>query len=376
MALFQKRGQWYIDYYAEGRRVRERVGVSKRLAERALTARRGEITQGRFKLQDVKRSPRFEQVAEEYATWARAHLRSWLRQSGTLRRLRAYFDGRTLREITPWLIERYKQERLKATVGGRRAAPTAPAGRWPAGHAAGAPPRPIRPTTINRELACLKRLFNLAMQWGKAESNPVRVVKFFREDGRRERILSAEEITRLLAACGPRLQAIVLLALHTGMRRGEILGLTWEQVDLNRGGITLTRTKSGKVRKVPMNDVVWATLRALPRTGPYVLSGAQRVSDIKSAWRAACRRADLAGARFHDLRHTWASALVAASVDLRIVQDLGGWCSLGMVERYTHPTAEAKRRAVGALTEVFPARDGHQMDTRALRAVAASAVSQ
>lgn len=353
MAIFQKRGKWYIDYYAEGRRIRESAGASRREAARALAARRGEIVQGRFKLAGVKRSPLFEEAAAEYLAWARANLRAWRRQERALARLRHFFAGRRLRDITAWLIERYKQERLKAMVRGR----------------------PIRPTTVNRELACLKRLFTLAIAWGKAESNPVRGVKFFREDGRCERILTPAEIEHLLAACRAPLRPMVVLALHTGMRRGEILGLTWERVEIERGVVTLRRTKSGTERRVPLNADAVEALRGQPRAGAYVFGGEAPYRDNKNGWRSARRRAGLSGVRFHDLRHTWASALVAAGVDLRTVQELGGWCSLAMVERYSHPTPEAKRRAVTALEVAFAARTRHQTDTTAPVAVAARAVS-
>lgn len=353
MALFEKRGQWYIDYYVQGRRLREKVGRSKRRALRALDARRGEIAQGRFHLAEVKRSPRFEEVGAEYLAWARANTRGAGKVAGLLRQLGRAFAGRTLREITPWLIERYKQERRAALVFGR----------------------PIRPTTINRELSCLRRLFSLAVQWGKAESNPVRGVKFFPEDGQCERVLSPEEIERLLTACTAHSRPFVLLALNTGMRRGEILGLTWDRVDLAGGVLTLTHTKNGKVRRVPMNALVRETLRTMPRSGPYVFGGARPYGAIKTGWLAACRRAGLSGVRFHDLRHTAATAMVLGGQDLATVKELLGHSDIALTLRYTHPTPESKRRAVGVLEGLTAARSGHQLDTTAGHAVARRSVS-
>jgi len=116
----------------------------------------------------------------------------------------------------------------------------------------------------------------------------------------------------------------VLLALNTGMRRGEILSLTWDQVDMARGIITLHHTKNGKVRRLPMNGVVRDTLRNLPRNGPYLFGGDRTYYSIKTAWLSAPRRAGLDRFRFHDLRHTWVSYLVESGVDLRTVQELGG----------------------------------------------------
>ena len=343
MALFEKRGQWYIDYYVEGRRVREKIGPSKRLAGRALTARRGEIITGRFRLDDARRSPRFEELAKEYLAWAKANKRAWRRDETHVAHLRRALDGRRLREISPWLVEKYKRERLAAKVK----------------------ERPIRPTTINRELSCLRRMFNLARQWGKAEQNPVRGVKFFPEDGQRERILSPDEIQPLLGACTDAWRPIVLLALNTGMRRGEILGLTWEQVDLSHRVITLTKTKSGKIRRVPMNDLVWEALRKLPRTGPTLFGGDRRCGAIRTTWLAICERAGLSGVRFHDLRHTAATYMVLGGQDLATVKEILGHSTVTLTMRYTHPTPESKRRAVGILAELLAARDGHQADTTA-----------
>ncbi len=343
MGVFQKQGQWYIDYYAQGQRIRERVGLSKRLAERALAARRGEIAQGRFNLQQVRRSPRFEEAAREYLAWAQTNHRSWQWELGAIKHLLASFQGKTLREITPWLVEKYKRERREALVHGR----------------------PIRPPTVNRELACLKRLFTLAIQWGKAESNPVRGVKFFPEDGRRERILTPEEIHRLLAACTDHSRPFVLLALNTGMRRGEILELIWDRVDVEQGVITLTRTKSGKGRRVPLNDLMRDTLRRLPRHGPYVFGGARPFGSIKTAFLAACRRAGITGCRFHDLRHTAATYMVLGGQDLATVQEILGHSTVTLTMRYTHPTPESKRRAVASLEALVAAGTGHQVDTRA-----------
>lgn len=342
MAIMFKGGKWYIDYRVNGRRIRECIGHSKRLAERALAARKGEIVQGRFNFAQRKRSPRLEQAADEYLEWAKQNTRSARSVEVHLLPLKAYFRGKTLRELTPWLIERYKHDRLAAKVHEKA----------------------LRPTTINRELSCLRRCLNLQIKWGKAEDNPVSKVKFFPEDGRRERILSPAEIQKLVETCTEHSRPFVMLALNTGMRLGEILGLTWDQVDLRQGVITLTRTKSGKWRKIPVNDLTRQMFEALPRPGPYVFGGAQPYSAIKTAWLGACKRAGLEGLRFHDLRHTWASYLVESGVDLRTVQELGGWSSLELVERYSHPTPDIKRRAIRVLEGLFTAESGHQVDTK------------
>lgn len=106
----------------------------------------------------------------------------------------------------------------------------------------------------------------------------------------------------------------MLLALDTGMRLGEILGPTWDQVDVSQEVVTLTRTKSGKGRKVPLNALVQQTLGSLPRSGPYVFGGEKPYGAIKTAWLAAFRRAGIESCRFHDIRHTWATYAVLSGV--------------------------------------------------------------
>jgi len=142
MTLFKKRGKWYIDYYYQGRRIRECGGKNKRMAEHALVARKGEIVQGRFKLEAIKPSPRFEEVVKDFLEWSRANRRSWKWDQDRVKPLLRFFYGKTMADITTWLVEKYKRYRLADTVRGR----------------------PLRGATVNRELGCLKMIFNLARE--------------------------------------------------------------------------------------------------------------------------------------------------------------------------------------------------------------------
>jgi integrase len=125
----------------------------------------------------------------------------------------------------------------------------------------------LSPSTINRELACLKTIFAKAIEWGKAESDPARKVKKFREPASRERILTEDEARRLLSSASLELRPILITAIGTGMRRGEILALRWTDLDFVRGLIAITTSKSGKGRTVPMSGAVAAALGAIPRRG-------------------------------------------------------------------------------------------------------------
>jgi len=344
MAVYrdEKTEKWFIDYYFRGKRIRECAGTNKRMADQALSIRKAEILQGKFNIEKLKPSPRFGQFAEDFLEWSQANKRSFVRDQSLVKNLRGAFSGKLLSEITPWLIEKYKKDRQAATVHGRA----------------------IRPATINREVACLKRMFSKAIEWGQTAENPGAKVKLLREDNRMERILTPEEQQRLLAVCTDHSRPFVVTALHTGMRLGEILNLKWEHVDLSRGYLAVEYTKNGKSRKIPMNPTLTATLKAVTKGGPFVFGGEKPYGAIKTSFKAALRRAGISACRFHDLRHTFASSLVAAGVDLVTVKELLGHSEISMTMRYSHPTPENKRRAVNLLAERFEATDGQYLDSK------------
>jgi integrase len=240
--------------------------------------------------------------------------------------LKGVFGSSCLEEIDSLAVERLKVGRLKEGVSKAR---------------------------VNRNLALLKKMFNLAIDWGYAKENPVRRVKLFSEkDNLKERILTEEEEKSLLEAASAHLKPIVKTALHTGMRRGEILGLEWDQVDLGKRMIRVTRTKSGKSRFIPINDLLFEELEILKKTNGLSKNvflnpeGKGPLADVKTAFKAASRRAGIKGLRFHDLRHTFASRLVERGVDIITVKDLLGHHSVVTTQRYTHSNADQKRKAV------------------------------
>jgi integrase len=218
-------------------------------------------------------------------------------------------------------------------------------------------------STTNRYLALLGKMMNLAIDWGLLTQNPVARVKFFSEKANfRETILSLEEEDALLKKCPKRLLPIVQVALNTGMRRGEILGLRWSQVDLAARTIKLSQTKSGKPRVIPINAFLLDILTGQEKKTGYsdfvFLNRATRkpFQDVKRAFNTAATNAGIEGLRFHDLRHTFASRLVAAGVDLITVKDLLGHHSVKVTERYTHTNAEQKKKAIEILQGLHAAR--------------------
>src|SRR3990172_4946069 len=234
-----KKEYWYIDYVLDAKRKWESVGqvgrVSKEHAKKLLALRKTEILQGKFNAPKPKTIPTLSEFAKEYLEFEKGNKKSWDRDMYAVIRLMPFFGNYRLKDISPILIEKYKLER-KQDVSNR---------------------------TVNIELSLLRRMFNLAVSWDKCGSNPVSKVKFFKEAPPKERILALDEEKELPESSPSHLKPVLITALNTGMRYGELLNLTWSDVEFDSGYIHVRQSKSGKSRKIPMNVTVRETLLEL-----------------------------------------------------------------------------------------------------------------
>jgi integrase len=307
--------------------------VAKSVAEEKLAIRRSEIIRGEWKPKKVH-SP-FDKFKEQYLEWSKGNKKpkSSLRDESSLKHLSRFFGGKALSEISSFMVEKYKLTRKEEGA---------------------------KPATINRELGCLRHIFNMAIKWKKAQSNPVREVKFLKEPKEKDRILTEEEEPRLLEAVrtghkAKHLEAIILTALNTGMRKGEILNLKWSNVDFKNGVITVEKTKNDDIRKIPMNQKLTEILEGVKKVSKsdYVFSeNGKPYLDVKTGWWTVLEKAGIENFTFHGLRHTFGSRLGMAGVDLRTIQELMGHKDIKMTMRYSHPTPEHKRKAVETLDQV------------------------
>jgi integrase len=212
--------------------------------------------------------------------------------------------------------------------------------------------------SVNHHLKLLKAVYNRAIRLGNyAGHNPVAAVRLSPENNARNRCLTQEEEARLLDALPGRLRPLVVMALHTGMRRGELRALRWEDVDLANGALRVRRDKAGDGRWVALNRVALEALRTVKReqrvSGPYVFCSPEGrfLHNFERYWRPALRAAAIPDFRFHDCRHTFASRLAMAGTDLYTVQRAGGWKSQAMVQRYAHLSPDHIRAAVERLAQ-------------------------
>lgn len=334
--------RYYVDYHDfEGERQQHVIKHAQTPMEayKALKAEVREMCAIAYGEKAVKKKVRFKDFADEYLEdYAKVKKRSWRTDKSYLNaNLIPYFGKYYLNQITPHLIEKYQGKRLKDGA---------------------------KKSTVNRELACMKKLFNKAIDWDYETVNPVLKVDFFSEvDNLKERVLSMEEEKKLLAACPERLKPIVITALQTGMRRREILLMRWENVKLNLdvGYIQVPKevSKSRKDRVITFNGMLKVELMKLKKCNdksPYVFVNANTgkpFTDIKKAFKGACERAGIEGLRFHDLRHTYATRLAEMNVPLPTIKELLGHFKVSMTERYTHSSDESKRKAVKLLHQCY-----------------------
>ena len=347
MSVYSRGESWYYEFVVRGVRYRGAIGnVTKKVAREVADKKRVAALEGKL----VQRAPKspllghwvaekkiFTDGAGEYYKYcATNHKPTSLRRIETsLLQLCKSFGNHRLSEIDPFMIEKYKTQRKSE------------------GRADG---------TVNRELSCLKNLFNKGNQWGWVRDNPVRQVKMFRENNARQRFVTLEEEKRLLEACNKegriRMATFVVAALDTGFRYSELASVRWKDVDFERGDISVAScyTKNGEPRRNPMTKRLKEMLTLMRGTGtPQIdatVFGPYRYS--KAFWKAR----DAAGLGkdvcFHTLRHTFISRLVMGGVDLRTTQEMAGHKEIKMTMRYAHLAPEQKRRAIGVLDNQVP----------------------
>ena len=319
---------WWIRFAdAVGRIRREKVG-SKSAALKLYQKRKVEILEGKKLPQQLRvRVIAFEEIANDAIRYAKSNNIGWKSDCGRIRTLIRHFSGSPA-EIPVTDLRRFFEEHKG----------------WKDG-------------TYNRYRGNLSLIYRLAIESGKVTTNPARLLRRKAENNGRVRFLAAEEESRLRAiihAKYPEHEPEFGIAIHTGLRRGEQYGLTWDCVDLGRRQVTVLRSKNGEIRHVPLNSDAVTAFRILyeksSSAGPVFVS--LRSDGLRNArhwFERAVSEAQIPDFTWHCLRHTFASRLVMAGVDLRTVQQLMGHKTIQMTCRYAHLAPEHQLAAVERL---------------------------
>lgn len=337
----KERGDWWVRWVCHHHHIHRALVGAKGRAQQ-------EVERCRVERPCPKHRPKpsvylLADVVEEYLEASKGTKRSWRDDVRWGKAWSARFPGRTLEEITPLELERVRAERLKT----------------------------VAPATVNRELAYLKHLFNLAIRDEKTERNPVVKLKMLREPSGRVRFLSdAEEKSLRASLVTDENQERLTVLLQTGLRRTEFLQLRWRDIDLKNAVITIPQSKNGETRHVPMTSEVRSILSKRPRSldsGRLVFPNSVGHADehwAQKAFPEAVEAAQIEDFRFHDTRHTFASRLAMEGVDVLTIKELGGWKSLSMVQRYAHLSPSHRQQAIERLVGRRSDRDAMQSRAR------------
>lgn len=342
MAIRKRGNSWQIDYLDPGgKRVRQSFKTRKEAAAE-LGKRVSLIAEGRYL--DVK--PECKTTLAELCDRYKQNFagqRSFQNKGRYLENFKEHFGPGTLLDNIRFIhLETYRNNLKMKPVTIKRGGAVIVRGFR-------------KDASINREIACLHHLFKKAVEWQLLERSPFDRGRslIVKENNKRLRFLTEDEIQKLLAVCLPHLRPVVECAVLTGMRRGEILSLKWDQV--RNGFIYIDRTKTNEARQIPVSDALEAVFKDIRRKeglrSEYVFTyqGRPLKNNIKHSFNSAVKKAGLVDLHFHDLRHTFASQVLLNGGSLKDVQELLGHKSMTMTLRYSHLTQESKKKAVNLL---------------------------
>ena len=318
----------YVDN--NGRRHRETTGITDRKeAEKYLRKKQTEIAEDRYLDKKKDQRIKFEDFSEKYLNkYSMVQNRAWKKSDWVqIRSLKKHFSGYYLSEITKDVIDDFRAKKKKD--GGKNGG-------------------------INRILACLKSMYNRAIEWGDFDGvNPMANVKKLQEPPGRTRFLEKEDLKHLIECCDDSLKPYVLIAYNTGLRFSEQMSLKWNDLDFKNNLISVYLTKSGKKRVLPMNEDMKKVFSSIPEQAdsPYIFCDKEGKSNVnvRGAFDRAKEKANIDNFHWHDIRHTTASHLIMAHVDLYTVKEQLVHSSIAMTERYAHLSKGHKEDAIAVL---------------------------
>jgi integrase len=366
MSIFKRGSVYWFHFLYDGQHVqRSTKQGNPRVARQIEAAFRTALAKGDVGITERKKVPGFKAAMRAFLAWSeqqhKRHPATYRRYQVSSAALLSHFGDQPIDRITPDDVERFKAARAMEykTVKGKENG-----SRKRTEHR-------IMPATVNRELACLKAVFNHAIKSELPVRNPVSRVGFLTEQNEQTRVLSFDEQARYLAAATSMLRDVATLMLETGMRPEEVYRIQPENVNLAGGFIfnPFGKTKAAR-RRVPLTvaarNVLTRRMAGLesPFLFPCDTDSKRSVPKVNNAHDRAVKVSKVAPFRLYDRRHTWATRAAESGIDLVTLAALLGHSKIQMVLRYAHPTQEHQARSVERMEQFVVAR---QMEALSLK---------
>jgi len=325
MAVRKRGKQWVADFYVNDRRIR-RAAPSRKLAEAIERQEKAAEFRGELNaivdrdmclLDFIKKYQKLVSPTKTESTQTRdgymfAHIKS-------------HFGDPLLQRITPEQVETYKANRGTE----------------------------VKHSTVNRELDLLKGLLTQAVTWGYLKVSPAVLLRRYKVNVVEPRFFTLDEGKRLIQAAHGQMKTFLTVALHTGLRKGELFALRWQDINFKRAELRVRKSKGKRFRVIPLNAVATKMLHPHPRhiNSNFVFHNADGScwKDVRGSLKGALERAGLPKIRVHDLRHSFVSNLVMAGVDIRTVKELAGHRDITTTMKYAHLEPGALRVSVAML---------------------------
>jgi integrase len=326
MSLYKRGNIWWSFVYVDGIRYPKSTGTgNRRIAEKLDAEHKEELTLARLGMRIPVPEMTFGELAARFI--AEGSPKAW--HLDRLKPLLPYFSEVAIGRLNKGLVRNYRSHR----------------------HAQ----KQVSETTVNRDMEALRHLLYWAVDEGILVANPLARMPLVRERRKPRMMISVAEEEKLLSAAAPHLRSIIIIALDAGMRRGEILSQRWEHIDLGRGLLSVTRSKTegGEGREIPLTRRLQDLLAPSAQPEGLLFTFKKKpIRIIKTAWKAAIRRAGIRYYRFHDLRHACNTRMMEAGVQQEIRKAIMGHSSGEEVNSiYTHVELPMKREAIRKLEE-------------------------
>ncbi len=359
MAIYKRGGTYWYEFIFEGKRVRASAKTgNKRTAEQIEAAKKTQLAKREVGL-DVEKPtiPTLTDAVKQFLEWCvtehATKMSTANRYTVASKPLIRFFGNKPIDEITSDFVEKYKVWRSSQ----KKKAPT----RMLKKNKNATTNKTLKPATVNKELATLKIILNHFIKAGVLQSNSVSKVKFLKEDNNNYVVLTQEEERLYLMAASQPLQDVAVLMLECGCRPGEIYNLRKKDINLEHNFLMIQegKTKAAR-RRIPLTERATNVLRLRinDAIGDFLFSGGRggksktsSIVKLNNAHYGARDRADVRKFRIYDLRHTFASRMAMAGVDLVTLAALLGHSRIEMVLRYAHPVEEHKIDAIKKLEE-------------------------